>query len=82
MTCHEVLDFIGDYLAEELPLPTRELFVGHLAECPSCRAYLDSYEETIRLSRRALREQAPPEPPPGLVAAVLAAVRGWPPKAV
>jgi predicted anti-sigma-YlaC factor YlaD len=82
VTCHEILDVLGDYLAEELARETRELFVRHLAECPSCRAYLDAYEKTILLSRRTLLEGDVPEPPPELVAAVLASVRGWPPRAI
>lgn len=62
MTCREVLDFLLDYLALELPEPQVAEFERHLAACPSCVAYLKSYEQTIQLSQ-SLADAAPDAPP-------------------
>ena len=75
MTCREVLAFLSDYLTGNLPMETREVFVRHLAVCPSCRAYLDSYERTIALAKEAERGVEPSLPPRRLVRAILAARR-------
>jgi len=62
MTCREVLAFLSDYRSGDLPRRTREAFERHLAVCPSCRAYADSYEKTIALAKAALREADAPAP--------------------
>lgn len=51
MTCREIADFLMQYIDGELPRQLRTTFEMHLAECPACRAYLKSYEQTIRLAR-------------------------------
>lgn len=63
MTCEDVLAFLSDDLTGELPRETRENFVRHLGVCPSCRAYLDSYEKTIALAKAAVRGKGMPAPP-------------------
>ena len=49
MTCRELIDFIADYLAGELGESDRREFERHLIRCPSCRAYLASYRQTLNL---------------------------------
>lgn len=75
MTCHEVSEFLMDYLDGALPGESRTVFEQHLAVCPECGAYLSSYESTIELGRSAFcnagGEFAYP-PPAELVAAILA----------
>lgn len=76
MTCREFSDFIGDYLADELPSTVRAGFERHLAVCPNCRRYLKSYEETVKLGKHAFDDQEAPVPadvPEELVSAILAA---------
>lgn len=70
VTCEELLGFLDDYLSGELPAARRRDFEAHLAECPSCVAYLETYREAVRLARatRAGAEELPEE----LVAAILA----------
>jgi anti-sigma factor RsiW len=49
---------------------------AHLAACPSCVAYLKTYEASIRMGRLALApsdDPVPAEVPDALVRAVLAA---------
>lgn len=51
--CNELIDFIADYLSDELPAHERSEFDRHLAVCPACQVYLKTYRETIRISRAA-----------------------------
>ena len=74
LTCRELIEFLAQYLDGELSAGERERFDGHLAACPSCRDYLASYRETIRLGQRACAPEAdaPEGVPAELVEAILA----------
>ena len=54
MNCREVTEFLHEYLFGNLPAAERSEFEKHLAECPWCVAYLESYQKTIQLGRAAL----------------------------
>lgn len=73
MTCRELIDFIASYRDDELTLEQRAEFERHLAVCPSCVAYLKTYEQTIVLAREAGDDQVPEDVPESLVRAILAA---------
>ena len=77
MNCREFTEFLHDYLLGDLPAGARAEFDKHLAECPWCVAYLDSYRKTVQLEQAALSapEDAPPpaEAPEELVQAILRA---------
>ena len=78
MTCREVADFIMAYLDAELPARQRAELDAHLAECPDCVAYLESYETTVKLGKRAFADLDAPaegELPERLVRAIVAARR-------
>ena len=78
MTCREFVEFLMDYLNDELPEDQRTIFDSHMDDCPSCVTYLDSYRETIRLGKSLCDDPdgpAPPDAPERLVAAILAARR-------
>jgi len=78
MTCRELIEFLADYLSGELPAEERRLFEEHLAECPDCVAYLETYGATIRLGKDAfssVQDRGCADAPEELVAAVLAARR-------
>jgi anti-sigma factor RsiW len=77
ISCREVLDFLAAYLEGELAPGVRAAFERHLALCPACVDYLESYRETIRLGRAAYDPDgpAPAEIPEELVAAILASRR-------
>ena len=85
MTCREFIDFLLDYHSGALPAGERACFEEHLAACPACLAYLDMYEQTIRLGKAACCDPEAPLPadvPDDLVRAILAArgaSRGGPP---
>ena len=78
MTCRELVDFLGAYLDRELSDDVRRRFEEHLAACPECAAYLETYRDTVRLAKDAF-----PDPddtvsmsvPEDLVKAILAACR-------
>ena len=75
LTCRELVDFVGDYLAGDLPPDVRTAFDAHLAECPECLTYLRSYADTVRLARGAGTDPVPPALPTSLVRAILVARR-------
>ena len=72
-TCKDVLDYLRAYLDGELPAAERGAFDEHLRVCAACRAYLRTYEATIRAARES--EEVPP-PPERLVEGILRSVRG------
>ena len=76
-TCQELIEFLGDYIAGDLPSERVQDFERHLAQCPSCTAYLASYRETIRITRHTARIGINVEIedlPPDLLTAILATV--------
>lgn len=73
ITCKELIDFLDDYVADDLEPSRRIEFERHLRVCPSCRAYLASYRETIRLTRGVWAAD-PTTLPPELMTAILATV--------
>jgi anti-sigma factor RsiW len=77
MNCREFTEFLHEYLFGNLPATERAEFDKHLAECPWCVAYLDSYKKTIQLEQAAFAtvEDAPPpaEAPEELIQAILQA---------
>lgn len=78
MTCQEMVDFLMAYLEGELPAQQRKTFDAHLGECPPCIAYLESYQETVRLGKAACQDPSGPvgdDVPERLVQAILAARR-------
>jgi len=77
LPCTEIIGFLADYLDGELTADRRSEFDRHLAVCPSCVAYLETYKETIRMAKVA---ELPPvrqmeEVPEELIKAILAANR-------
>lgn len=81
MTCREFVEFLDDYLSDELPEDVRVAFDRHLAGCADCTAYLRTYEKTIRLAKAVCAEPEGPVPdgvPEDLVRSILAAyARSW-----
>ena len=75
MTCRELADFLVDYLEGSLPEAQRGAFERHLALCPTCVAYLDSYRKTVALASETGDRPCPPPMPEGLVRAILDAAK-------
>ena len=78
MNCREFVDFLMDYLDDNLPAAQHATFRGHMEECPGCGRYLETYRETVRLGKACCEDPDGPVPadvPDALVAAILAARR-------
>lgn len=73
MTCQQLIDFIGRYREDELSGDERTEFDRHLEICPSCVAYLKTYEQTVLLAKASADKPVPPDVPESLVKAILAA---------
>jgi anti-sigma factor RsiW len=76
VTCRDVHAFLSDWRTGGLPRETREAFALHLDACASCLAYVDSYEKTIALAKRAgFDDGDAATPPEALENAILASLR-------
>lgn len=73
MTCRDFIEFLHEFLDGGLAPSQRAVFEHHLRICPSCVAYLRTYEKTIELGREALAEDEGEGMPEALVTAILAA---------
>lgn len=52
-----MITLLLDYLTREVSAAEQAEFDRHPAICPSCRAYLDSYKQAVRLGREAMRDE-------------------------
>jgi anti-sigma factor RsiW len=78
LSCREIAEFLMAYEDGELTDAMHREFDAHLAVCPDCVAYLESYRATVALGKRAFADEDAPaadEVPEELVEAVLAARR-------
>jgi anti-sigma factor RsiW len=76
LTCRDFINFIADYLSNELSQSEREKFEFHLADCPHCAKYLASYQTTITFGRLTISDldgDVSDEVPEELVQAILKA---------
>ncbi|HMC63677.1 MAG TPA: zf-HC2 domain-containing protein [Gemmataceae bacterium] len=79
ITCRELVELLIDYVSDELPAERRVYLEQHLEQCPPCVAYLESYQVTIKLTRRLPATPLPEELASRLRAAV-EAIRRQPPE--
>lgn len=78
LTCRELVEFLWRYLEDELPPAERAEFDRHVAACPCCGTYLETYRTTVELGHLAYADRdggVPPEVPEELVQGILAARR-------
>jgi anti-sigma factor (TIGR02949 family) len=62
LTCKEaILDYLADYLDRALRPEIVAEFERHLASCPPCLAYLNTYRQTRDLTRHAIPPAMPEE---------------------
>lgn len=76
ITCRQLIEFIGDYVAGELDADARSAFERHLSACGSCQAYLESYRTTMTLVKELATDEPAEDVPEELVAVILANRRG------
>jgi predicted anti-sigma-YlaC factor YlaD len=60
LTCKEIVEIIGDYLAGDMPPDDLVVFEQHVHACTWCMDYLDQMRATRALTG-TLREEALPE---------------------
>lgn len=75
ITCRQLIDFIASYRENELTPFQRAEFERHLAMCPSCVAYLKTYDQTVMLAKASAAEPPPDDVPESLLKAILEARR-------
>ena len=76
MTCRVFADFMGDYLAGELPAEVLAAFEAHISVCVNCVRYLEQYRDSIALGQAAFPDDeviVPGHVPEDLIAAIMAA---------
>jgi anti-sigma factor RsiW len=76
LTCQETIDYLSDYVEGRLPAGEAARLDEHMAACPECVRYLDTFRATLQACR-ALRTPAGglPPLPDKLVQGILAARR-------
>jgi anti-sigma factor RsiW len=62
-----------EYVEDGLPAETRQRFDTHIAACPDCVRYLETYRATIKAGPLAMADDLPAEVPEDLVQAILKA---------
>ena len=75
MTCREFVDFLMNYLDDELLEGQRAVFEQHMIDCPPCVDYLDQYRDAVKMGRSVCQPEAgaPEDAPEALIQAILAA---------
>lgn len=79
VTCRELVEFLDAYLSGSLPEAERASFNDHLGQCPSCVAYMKTYQASVRMGRAALvhsEDSVAGKAPEKLVQAILASRQG------
>jgi predicted anti-sigma-YlaC factor YlaD len=78
MTCRELVEFLSDYLANDLAGVEKDAFEEHLRDCDACTRYLEAFAATVELAREAFGDPDVPVPsdvPERLLSAILRARR-------
>lgn len=69
ITCREVVEIVGDYLAARMEPADQVRFEQHLHACTWCMTYLDQLRATIDLTGQLSEDAIDPSVKDGLVAA-------------
>jgi anti-sigma factor RsiW len=57
--CRDVIEFCLDFIEGALPGDEQQKFRQHLAHCPACVVFFETYQKTPEVSREALATQIP-----------------------
>lgn len=59
LTCRDGVELLMDYLEGVLPEPLRREIDAHVAGCPRCVAFVESYRKTPGIVRAATAAEVP-----------------------
>lgn len=59
LTCRDGVELLMDYLEGVLPEPLRQEIDAHVAGCPRCVAFVESYRKTPGILRAATAADVP-----------------------
>jgi len=59
--CREITDLLVDYMTGELDPGTLSAFEEHLALCPDCVAFLNTYKKAVQVTQSLRYKSIPPE---------------------
>jgi len=79
INCRELIEFLIDFVSDELPPEHRAHVEQHLQRCAPCVAYLETYRMTIKLTRKLPCQPLPPHLAERLRAAIEEIRRNQPP---
>jgi anti-sigma factor (TIGR02949 family) len=74
LVCASGVDYLMEYLEGELDPDLRAAIEAHVAGCPRCVAFLESYHATPAILRRATAAALPAELGESLLAAIRARI--------
>jgi predicted anti-sigma-YlaC factor YlaD len=61
ITCRQFAELLLDFVAGDLDTDICGLIHEHLADCPCCLTYFETYRITIEMTRHLTCTQLPPE---------------------
>jgi len=62
MNCRElIMDVLHDYAEGQMDAATQEAFETHLADCPSCVTFCQTYRDTVSTTGTLRADDLPPE---------------------
>ena len=50
-SCKDVVDLLSDYIDGECPTEDRALIEGHLADCPECITFVNTFRKSISMAK-------------------------------
>lgn len=57
LSCKEVTALIMEYVSGDMSPEVAQAFQAHLAECPDCTAFLNTYKKTVELTKSFLKKK-------------------------
>ena len=73
LECRQIAELLGDYFDGSLPNHLRDLLEWHIDGCQPCVAFINTYRETITVTRRLPDAPMPDELKKRLIAFVKSA---------